>query len=87
MPFVSDPSWPVLKPVRSVETPLPAGFVALPGETVRCLVELNGREEIADLLAMTPHLFRASAEGKARVAALESLSVTVDVRVTCYLRE
>ena len=79
--------YPVLKPVRSVETRVPAGFVALPGEMVRCSVEVNGREPIADLLAMTPHLFRASAEGKARVAALESLSVTVDVRVTCYLRE
>jgi len=79
--------YPVLKPVRSIETPVPAGFVGLPGETVRCQVDVDGREAIADLLAMTPHLFRASSEGKARVAALESLSVTVDVRVACYLRE
>jgi len=34
------------------------------------------------LLAMTPHLYRASAEGRAKAAALTALSVTVDVRLT-----
>jgi 23S rRNA (guanine745-N1)-methyltransferase len=36
--------------------------------------------EIGQLLLMTPHLFRASREGRERAASLEQLSVTVDVR-------
>ena len=43
-------------------------------------------EQIADLLAMTPHLYRASAEGRAKAAALTALSVTVDVRLTRFGR-
>lgn len=42
------------------------------------------RERITELLLMTPHLYRASAEGKARVAELEALAVTVDVRFRLY---
>jgi len=37
-------------------------------------------------LAMTPHLYRAGSEGRARAAALQVLSVTVDVRLARYLR-
>jgi len=48
---------------------------------VRYTLELDGNEQIADLLAMTPHLYRASADGRARAAALTSLSLTVDVRL------
>lgn len=79
--------YPVLKPARPAETRMPPGFSALSNETVRYPVEIDGQEQIADLLAMTPHLFRASSEGKARVAALQLLSVTVDVRLTRYLRD
>lgn len=78
--------YPVLKPARAVETPVPAGFTALSSETVRYTVAIDGREQISDLLAMTPHLYRASSAGKARAAALQSLSVTVDVRLVRYLR-
>lgn len=42
-------------------------------------VELPSREVIHDLLAMTPHLYRASSAGRARAEALTSLTVTVDV--------
>ena len=79
--------YPVLKVERSSEIPVPPGFSLLLSEPVRYSTDINGQEAIADLLAMTPHLFRASSEGKARVAALQSLSVTVDVRLTRYLRD
>jgi 23S rRNA (guanine745-N1)-methyltransferase len=36
--------------------------------------------EIAELLLMTPHLFRATREGKERAAKLEEITLTVDVR-------
>ncbi|MGE5471630.1 MAG: putative RNA methyltransferase [Bacteroidota bacterium] len=74
--------YPTLKPERSGEVPLPAGFGDLGTESVRYGVDLVGAEQIADLLAMTPHLYRASAEGRARAAALTALRVTVDVRLT-----
>ena len=65
----------------------PAGFVALPpGEPLRYTLELSSPGQIADLLLMTPHLYRASAEGRARAAALTSLHLTVDVRLTRFER-
>lgn len=76
--------YPVLKAERAIDIPVPAGFSVVSSETVRYSAEINGQQQIADLLAMTPHLFRATSEGKARVAALQGLSVTVDVRLTRY---
>jgi 23S rRNA (guanine745-N1)-methyltransferase len=74
--------YPTLKPERMGEAPIPAGFILLSTETVRYPLALAGAEQIADLLAMTPHLYRASAEGRAKAAALTALTVTVDVRLT-----
>jgi 23S rRNA (guanine745-N1)-methyltransferase len=78
--------YPSLKPERPAEMQTPAGFSRLPTETLRFAIELTSAEQIADLLAMTPHLFRASAEGRAQAAALTALSLSVDVRLTCFER-
>ena len=78
--------YPSLKPERTTEAPTPAGFSRLPTETLRFSIELTSAEQIADLLAMTPHLFRASVEGRAAAAALTALSLGVDVRLTCLER-
>jgi len=78
--------YPALKPERPADQQMPAGFASLGSESVRFPLDLCGQEQIADLLAMTPHLYRASAEGRARAAALTALSVTVDVRLTCFVR-
>ncbi len=74
--------YPTVKPPRTTEPAVPDGFTALPGEAVRYTLELNGAAQIADLLAMTPHLYRASAEGRAKAEALTQLSLSVDVRLT-----
>lgn len=79
--------YPALKPERSAEAPVPAGFCHLATETVRFPLAIDGADQIADLLAMTPHLYRASAEGRARAAALTQLAMTVDVRLTRFGRE
>ena len=79
--------YPSLKPERTTEMPTPEGFRRLPAETLRFPIELTSAEQIADLLAMTPHLFRASAEGRAAAAALTALSLSVDVRLTCFERD
>jgi 23S rRNA (guanine745-N1)-methyltransferase len=78
--------YPSLKPERTAEPSTPEGFSRLPTETLRFSIELTSAEQIADLLAMTPHLFRASAEGRAAAAALTALSLGVDVRLTCFER-
>lgn len=80
--------YPSLKPERPAAPTAPAGFTALPAaEPVRYTLTLSSPAQIADLLVMTPHLYRASAEGRARAAALESLSLTVDVRLTRFARK
>ncbi len=76
--------YPTLKPQRPADNSAPAGFSARPGETVRFTLALDSQEQIADLLAMTPHLYRASAEGRAKAAALTQLSMTVDVRIASF---
>ncbi|HET8791052.1 MAG TPA: methyltransferase domain-containing protein [Modicisalibacter sp.] len=74
--------YPTLKPERTGDTPAPAGFTRFSTDTIRYPLTLNGADRIADLLSMTPHLYRASAEGRAKAAALTALTVTVDVRLT-----
>ncbi|MGB4063684.1 MAG: methyltransferase domain-containing protein [Azonexus sp.] len=78
--------YPALKPERAADTQVPAGFCHLSTEIVRFQLAIDGAEQIADLLAMTPHLYRASAEGRARAAALTALAVSVDVRLTRFGR-
>ncbi len=78
--------YPSLKPERPAEMQTPEGFRRLPTETLRFSIELTSAEQIADLLAMTPHLFRASAAGRAEAAALTALSLSVEVRLTCFER-
>lgn len=79
--------YPSLKPERPPDLQTPAGFSRLPTETLRFSIDLTSAEQIADLLAMTPHLFRASTEGRAAAAALTALSLSVDVRLTCFERD
>jgi 23S rRNA (guanine745-N1)-methyltransferase len=78
--------YPSLKPTRTDERQAPEGFSHLSAETVCYALDLSGAEQIADLLAMTPHLYRANAEGRAKAAALTALSVTVDVRLSCFVK-
>lgn len=79
--------YPALKPERAADTQPPAGFTSLSTEVVCYRLDLAGRETIADLLAMTPHLYRANAERRALAAELTALSVTVDVRLTRFRRK
>ncbi|MDO9386488.1 MAG: methyltransferase domain-containing protein [Thiobacillus sp.] len=78
--------YPSLKPERPADLQTPVGFSRLPTETVRFAIDLTHAGQIADLLAMTPHLYRASAEGREAAAALAALSLSVDVRLTCFVR-
>jgi 23S rRNA (guanine745-N1)-methyltransferase len=78
---------------REVKSPKPyswdraqaAGFALAATEQVQFVTAQMGQSDIACLLQMTPHMFRASAEGRQRVAQLQSLAVTVDVRINLLI--
>ena len=56
-----------------------AGFSKVGHQTLQFQTQLDCNLQINNLLQMTPHLFRASAEGKAIAAQLEELEITVDI--------
>jgi 23S rRNA (guanine745-N1)-methyltransferase len=74
--------YPALKSARSGAALIPTEFKQLSVESIKFPLQLDDAQAITDLLAMTPHLHRASAEGRERAMALTSLSLTVDVRLT-----
>ena len=78
--------YPTLKPERPASRSAPPGFEHLGTDSLRFQIHVDGPAAIADLLAMTPHLYRATAEGRARAAALRALTMTVDVRLARYQR-
>ncbi|WOJ98483.1 methyltransferase domain-containing protein [Congregibacter brevis] len=63
---------------------------APPGFSLQAQSQLNfetvglDKTQMADLLLMTPHFFRASAEGKERAAAVDTMPVTVNVSVDLF---
>ena len=79
--------YPTLKAERTTPTAIPDGFTPDTTESIRYSLDLVGQAQIADLLAMTPHLYRATAEGRAKAAALTALTVAVDVRLNCLRRK
>jgi 23S rRNA (guanine745-N1)-methyltransferase len=56
-----------------------AGYRLMREEALRYRVTLRGTDTIQDLLAMTPHAHRVAPDRRDALAALGTLSVTVDV--------
>lgn len=54
------------------------GFDLVEKSSVKYTIQLE-RESLADLMVMTPHLYKASKEGKETIEKLSELGVTVDV--------
>lgn len=79
--------YPELKPPRERDSGAPEGFEERASSTLRSTAVLGGQDPIADLLAMTPHLYRGSAEGLERAATLSTLTVTVDVVIREFERQ
>ena len=79
--------YPALKEERAAATTVPEGFTLKSSAPVRYPLDLIGQAQIADLLAMTPHLYRASPSGRSKAAALTAITVTVDVRLNCFRRK
>ena len=78
--------YPSLNPDKPSAKNVPEGFSIRATETVRFTLNLDSKDAIADLLAMTPHLYRAPAEGREKAARLETLTVTVEVNLTQFQR-
>ncbi|KPP96875.1 putative RNA methyltransferase [Marinobacter sp. HL-58] len=76
-----------VKPDAAAEQPVPEGFTRAGTDVVRYQLTLEQNEAIRDLLAMTPHFYRATAERRNEAEQLTALSVTIDVRLTCFVRE
>ncbi len=47
-------------------------------------VSLTSNQAVKDLLTMTPHLYRSSAEGRERAEAMSFLQLTADVWVRVF---
>lgn len=78
--------YPSLKPERPTEDQTPPGFQRVGTDTISFPLTLPSQEAIADLLTMTPHLYKASAEGKTRAAALTEITLTVDAKMVVWER-
>ena len=78
--------YPSLKADKPEASEPPAGFSLEASERIRCDVSLTSQEQIADLLLMTPHLFRASAQGLEQARQLTSLDVQIDVLIKVLRR-
>lgn len=78
--------YPSLNDAKEGSPLAPPGFEPEFSKPLRYKVSISDGGDLQDLLAMTPHLYRATAEGRARAAALETLEVTVDVRLTCWCK-
>lgn len=78
--------YPTLKADKDEAQEPPVGFSLESTERIRCQISLDSQEKIADLLLMTPHLFRASAQGLEQARQLTSLEVQVDVRIKVLRR-
>ena len=72
--------YPSIKAPNQSENTLP-GFTLLEHHSLRYTIRLNSQKQILQLLTMTPHLYRITAEGRARAVALTELSLTVNVQV------
>lgn len=62
----------------------PEELTELEHRAVRYTIKLSSQQQIANLLTMTPHLYRASAEGRERAAALMGMTLTVDVHIRVW---
>ena len=79
--------YPSLKPEKPPAVDVPEGFSSLDTDTVRYSLALENQDAIVDLLAMTPHFYRAPAEGRIRAETLEILTVTVEVTLRRFVRD
>lgn len=75
--------YPSLKD-RELSQSAPPGFSLQAQSQINFETVSLDKTQMADLLLMTPHFFRASSEGKERAAAVDRMSVTVNVSLELF---
>ncbi len=70
--------------VMDPETSLTSHFQKTSKERVTFTHTLDSSEQIMDLLAMTPHQWRAPEGGRLKLQTIHSLTITVDVNITLF---
>ena len=65
--------------IRSITPDEYEGFKITHSETLKFNISLKNNQQINNLLLMTPHLFRATKQGKATANQLQTLDLTVDM--------
>ncbi len=68
---------------KASERPTPEGFRLLEKQHIAGEMTLD-QTALADLLLMTPHLFRASRDGRERAAALDALQCQFDIELRVF---
>ncbi len=75
-------------PVRNeIRADLPEGMTLLTTGHVFGEIEIEGREEIEALFAMTPYYYRTSETDRAKLSALDCLRTEIDVTLSVYRRD
>lgn len=78
--------YPSLKPARETSNTAPDGFEVLQQELVSVKLSLQNAQSIGDLLIMTPHFYRATAEGRKKAASLERLDTTIHIEIRTLVK-
>ncbi|SBS30183.1 23S rRNA (guanine(745)-N(1))-methyltransferase [Marinomonas aquimarina] len=79
--------YPEIKPHRVTYTEGVEGFVLRHEVDQRFAFSLDNGEDIARLLAMTPHIHKASYQGKQAALALQKIDLTADVKLRWYQKQ
>lgn len=66
---------------------VPEGFALVQKTEYRTCVTLPNAQTVADLFTMTPFYYRTSPEGRARLAAVSSLEVSVEADVYVFQKD
>lgn len=64
-----------------------SGFQLLSEERLQFALSGVGQQHLQSLMLMTPHFFRAKAEGREQAMKLASLDVTADIRLRLFKKE
>ena len=76
--------YPAVRPHPAAEAPALPGFALAAEETLSFPIHLAENRQVQDLLAMTPHFLRISAQGAARARAAAGLDDTCQAGLRVY---
>lgn len=79
--------YPEIKPHRVTYEDGIEGFVLQQESNHRFAFTLENAEDIGRLLAMTPHIHKASYEGKQAALALQKIDLTADIKLRWYQKQ